>query len=74
VIRPATDPGQFALAAIGAEAAFACGWRAAEWAGLGLWRFASSVGGGRLIAASTTWPYQIACRWRLMPPVPPLPA
>ena len=53
-----------------------CGRRAAEWAGLGLWRCASSVSGRRLIAASATWPYLITCRRRLMPDTEgsPLPA
>ena len=53
-IRPAADPGRFAVAAIGA--AFGAAAALPGWAGLGVWRFASSVSGGRLIAANTTSP------------------
>ena len=50
-IRPAAEPGRFALAAVGAAFAAAAG--LPGWLGLGAWRFASSVSGGRLIAANT---------------------
>jgi hypothetical protein len=71
-VRPAGDPGRFALAAI--TAAFGVAAALPGWAGLGLWRFASSVCGGRLIAANTTSPYLVVGRRRFMPPVPSLPA
>ncbi len=71
-IRPPADPGRFALAAISAAFDAACclpGWLA-----LGVWRFASAVSGGRLIAANKSSPYLIVGRRRFMPPIPPLPA
>ena len=71
-VRPAADAGRFALAAI--RAAFETAASLPGWAGLGVWRFASSVSGGTLIAANTTSPYLIVGRRRFMPPVPPLPA
>ena len=71
-IRPAADPGRFAVAAI--RAAFGAAAALPGWAGLGVWRFASSVSGGRLLAANTTSPFLIVGRRRFMPPVPPLPA
>jgi hypothetical protein len=71
-VRPDTDPGRFALAAI--TAAFGAAAALPGWAGLGLWRFASSVSGGRLIAANKSSPFLIVGRRRFMPPVPPLPA
>jgi hypothetical protein len=71
-IRPAADAGRFALAAIGAAFDAACA--LPGWAGLGAWRFACSVSGGRLIAANTISPYLIVGRRRFMPPVPSLPA
>ncbi len=71
-VRPAADPGRFALAAI--TAAFGAAAALPGWAGLGVWRFASSVCGGRLIAANTTSPWLVVGRRRFMPPVPPLPA
>jgi hypothetical protein len=40
------------------------------WLMAGLWQFASSVSGGRLIAASTGSPFLVAGRRRFMPPVP----
>jgi hypothetical protein len=40
------------------------------WLALGVWRFASVVCGGRLLAANTVWPYLIVGRRRFMPPVP----
>ncbi|MGH3305953.1 MAG: hypothetical protein ACRDOK_30710, partial [Streptosporangiaceae bacterium] len=71
-VRPAADPGRFALAAISAAFDAAC--CLPGWAGLGAWRFASAVTGGRLITASTTSPFLIIGRRRFMPPIPPLPA
>jgi hypothetical protein len=71
-IRPPAVAGRFALTAITAAfdaAAGLPGWRA-----VGRWRFASSVSGGRLIAANTTSPWLIVGSRRFMPPVPPLPA
>src|ERR1035441_4217517 len=44
------------------------------WLALGVWRFASAVSGGRLIAASKSSPYLIVGRRRFMPPIPPFPA
>ena len=71
-IRPPADPARFAVAAIGAAFEAACS--LPGWAVLGRWRFASSVSGGRLIAANMTSPFLIVGRRRFMPPVPPLPA
>jgi hypothetical protein len=71
-IRPAAEASRFAVAAIGA--AFSAAAALPGWAALGVWRFASAVTGGRLIAANTTSPYLIVGRRRFMPPVPPLPA
>jgi hypothetical protein len=68
-LRPAADAGRFALAAIGA--AFDAASALPGWAGLGRWRFACSVSGGRLLAANTISPYLIVGRRRFMPPVPP---
>jgi hypothetical protein len=59
----------FAVAAIGAAAGAAAG--LPGWAGLGRWRFASAVSGGRLIAATITSPWYVIGRRRFMPPVPP---
>jgi hypothetical protein len=72
VICPPAEAGCFALTAIGGAFAAAAG--LPGWAGLGAWRFASSVSGGRLIAANTTSPFLVVGRRRFMPPVPPLPA
>jgi hypothetical protein len=71
-VRPAASPARFALEAI--TAAFGAAADLPGWLAVGLWRFASSVSGGRLIAANTTSPYLIVGRRRFMPPVPPLPA
>jgi Domain of unknown function (DUF6431) len=71
-LSPPERPGRFALAAIGAAFAAASG--LPGWAGLGAWRFASAVSGGRLIAANITSPFLVVGRRRFMPPVPPLPA
>ena len=70
-IRPAAEAGRFALAAIGAAFAAAAG--LPGWLRLGAWRFASSVSGGRLIAANTGSPFLVAGKRRFMPPVPSAP-
>ena len=62
----------FALAAVGA--AFEAAAELPGWLAVGLWRFVSSVSGGRLIAANTTSPWLVAGNRRFMPRVPPLPA
>ena len=41
------------------------------WLAVGVWRFASSVSGGRLIAANTGSPFLVVGTRRFMPPVPP---
>ena len=71
-IRPPAEAGRFALAAITARVRRGRG--LPGWLAVGLWRFASSVSGGRLIAANTTSPFLIVGSRRFMPPVPPLPA
>ena len=71
-LRPPADPGVSALTAV--EAAFDAAAALPGWLGLGAWRFASCVSGGRLIAANITSPFLIVGRRRFMPPVPPLPA
>ena len=68
-VRPAADAAGFALAAIGAAFGAAAG--LPGWLALGVWRFACSVSGGRLIAANTTSPYLMVGKRRFMPPVPP---
>ncbi len=68
-VRPPAEAGRFALAGI--KAAFAAAAGLPGWLGVGLWRFASSVSGGRLIAANTISPYLIVGSRRFMPPVPP---
>jgi len=68
-LRPAADAGRFALAAIGAAFGAAAG--LPGWLALGVWRFACSVSGGRLIAANATSPYLMVGKRRFMPPVPP---
>ena len=68
-LRPAADAGRFALAGIGAAFGAAAG--LPGWLALGVWRFACSVSGGRLIAANTTSPYLMVGKRRFMPPVPP---
>jgi Domain of unknown function (DUF6431) len=70
-IRPPAEAGRFALTAI--AAAFEAASALPGWLAVGLWRFASSVSGGRLIAASTTSPWLVVGRRRLMPPVPSAP-
>jgi transposase-like protein len=69
VITPAADACGFALAGI--KAAFGEAASLPGWLALGVWRFASSVSGGRLIAANTTSPWLVVGRRRFMPPVPP---
>jgi hypothetical protein len=70
-IRPAAEPGRFALAAVGAAFAAAAG--LPGWLGLGAWRFASSVSGGTLIAANTGSPFLVVGKRRFIPPVPSAP-
>jgi transposase-like protein len=70
-IRPAAEPVRFALDAIGAAFGAAAG--LPGWLQLGAWRFASSVSGGRLIAANTISPFLVAGKRRFMPPVPSAP-
>ncbi len=69
VIGPAADAGGFALAAV--SAAFAAAACLPGWLALGVWRFASSVSGGRLIAANKSSPFLVVGKRRFMPPVPP---
>jgi hypothetical protein len=69
VVTPPAGAARFALAAIGAAFAAAAG--LPGWGRLGAWRFASSVTGGRLIAANTASPWYVVGRRRLMSPVPP---
>ena len=64
--------GRFALTAI--TAAFAAAADLPGWVRLGVWRFAASVSGGRLIAPNTGSPFLVAGRRRFMPPVPSVPA
>jgi transposase-like protein len=71
-ITPPAGAGRLAVAAIGAAFAAASG--LPGWAGLGAWRFASSVSGGMLVAANATSPWYVVGKRRFMPPVPPLPA
>jgi hypothetical protein len=68
-LRPPADPGRFAIAAIGSAFDAACA--LPGWLTLGAWRFASSVSGGKLIAASTSSPCLMVGKRRFMPPVPP---
>jgi hypothetical protein len=68
-VRPPAQAGRFALAGI--QAAFGAAAGLPGWLAVGLWRFASAVSGGRLIAANTTSPYLIVGTRRFMPPVPP---
>jgi hypothetical protein len=71
-VRPAAGSARFALEAI--TAAFGAAAGLPGWLGVGRWRFASSVSGGRLVAANTTSPYLMVGKRRFMPPVPSLPA
>jgi transposase-like protein len=66
---PAVGMVVFALAAI--RVAFAAACRVPGWSAVGVWRFASAVGGGRLLAANTISPYLIVGSRRFMPPIPP---
>ena len=68
-VRPPVEAAGFAVAAIGA--AFEAATGLPGWLAIGLWRFASAVSGGRLIAANTISPYLLVGRRRFMPPVPP---
>jgi hypothetical protein len=70
VIAPFAEPAHYAISAI--RAAFAAASALPGWASVGLWRFASSVSGGRLIATNTDSPYLVVGKRRFMPPVPSL--
>ncbi len=63
--RSSADPGAFALAAV--AAAFDAAAALPGWAPVGAWRFASSVSGGRLIAANTISPFLVVGKRRFMP-------
>lgn len=69
VLVPGPDRLRDAVAAIGA--AFTAAAALPGWAGLGLWRFASAVTGGSLLAANATSPFLIIGRRRFMPPRSP---
>ena len=71
-IRPPAEPGRFALAAV--TAAFDAAAALPGWLAAGLWRFASAVSGGRLIAANTGSPFLVVGKRRFMPPVPSAPS
>ena len=71
-IVPAGQAARFALAAI--TAAFDAAAGLPGWAAIGLWRFAPSVSGGRLIAANTGSLFFMVGKRRFMPPVPFAPA
>jgi hypothetical protein len=62
------DAAAFALSSIGA--AYVAATSLPGWAAIGLWRFASSVSGGGLLATNTNTPYLVVGRRRFMPPVP----
>ena len=68
VVGSLGDAAGAALAAM--TAAFDAARSLVGWAGLGRWRFAAAVSGGRLIGANTNTPYLIVGRRRFMPPVP----
>jgi len=68
-VRPPAEAARFALAGINAAFAVAAG--LPGWLAVGVWRFASSVSGGRLIAANTISPFLVIGSRRFMPPVPP---
>jgi transposase-like protein len=69
-IAPFADPARHAIYAI--RAAFRAASALPGWASIGLWRFASAVSGGRLIATNTDSPYLVVGKRRFMPPVPSL--
>lgn len=68
VLTPSSDRVLDALVAIGAAFDAAC--ELVGWASLGVWRFASAVSGGGLIATNTNSPYLVIGKRRFMPPVP----
>ena len=67
-LRPLSSPSRWWVAAVGVA------WRAATdlpgWAQVGLWRFISTVTGGKLIATNTDSPWLIVGSRRFMPPTP----
>jgi hypothetical protein len=68
-VRPPAEAARFALAGI--KTAFGAASGLPGWLAVGVWRFASPVTGGRLIAANTSSPYLVAGTRRFMPPIPP---
>ena len=68
VMTPGSSRANDALAAI--RAAFDAACDLPGWLVLGLWRFASVVSGGGLIATNTNMPYLVIGKRRFMPPVP----
>src|SRR5260370_24801341 len=71
-ISPAADAGRFALAAI--RAAFGAACALPGWAGLGVWRVPSAVGGRGACRPPPTPPPPIAGGQGVPPPRPPLSA
>lgn len=68
VVTPLDDVAAYALAAIRAAYAAACG--LPGWSGIDLWRFVAVVSGGGLLSTNTSSPYLVIGRRRFMPPVP----
>lgn len=68
VIVPSGDEMAAAITAI--TAAFAAASAMPGWAAKSLWRFASAVSGGELLAANTVSPFYVLGKRRFMPPVP----
>ena len=71
-VTPPAGADRFALTAI--TAAFGAAAGLPGWLAAGLWRFASAVSGGRLIAANTGSPFLVVGKRRFMPPVPSAPS
>ncbi len=61
--------GQVIEAVTAIRCAFAAACEFPGWVGLGRWRFASAVSGGRLLAANMISPYLVVGRRRFLPPV-----
>ena len=70
-VRPPAEAGRFALTAI--TAAFSAAAALPGWLAVGVWRFTSSVSGGRLIAANAGSPFLVVGKRRFMSPVPSAP-